>query len=87
MKTYSQIKEDILSKVGNDGDFRALLLEDPKAAIKEASGILIPDGINIYVVEDATADYHLVLPPAGRNLSDQEIGDVAGGCSFFCDGW
>ena len=86
MKTQSQIQEQILAKAEEDEQFRARLLDDPKAAIKDATGLSVPDGINIRVLEDNATDYHLVLPPAGRNLSDQEIGGLAGGVSDI-DSW
>ncbi len=86
MKTQSQIQEQILAKAEEDEQFRVRLLDDPKAAIKDATGLSVPDGINIRVLEDNATDYHLVLPPAGRNLSDQEIGGLAGGVSDI-DSW
>ncbi len=79
MKTQSQIQEQILAKAEEDEQFRVRLLDDPKEAIKDATGLSVPDGINIRVLEDNATDCHLVLPPAGRNLSDQEIGGMAGG--------
>ncbi len=79
MNTQSQIQEKILAKAEEDEEFRARLLENPKAAIKDATGLSVPDGINIRVLENNVTDFHLVLPPAGRNLSDQEISGVAGG--------
>ncbi len=79
MKTQSQIEAQVLARADEDGEFRNRLLNDPKEAIKEATGLSVPDGINIHVLEDNVTDYHLVLPPAGRNLSDGEISGVAGG--------
>ncbi len=79
MKTQSQIEAQILARADEDGEFRNQLLNDPKGAIKDATGLSVPDGINIHVLEDNVTDYHLVLPPAGRNLSDDEISGVAGG--------
>ena len=79
MNTQSQIQKQLIARAEADEKFRAQLLENPKAAIKDETGLSVPDGINIRVVEDDASDYHLVLPPAGRNLSDQEIGGVAGG--------
>ena len=79
MNTQSQIQEQILAKADEDEQFRARLLKDPKAAIKDATGLSVPDGINIRVLEDNATDFLLILPPAGRNLSDQEISGVAGG--------
>ncbi len=79
MNTASQIQQQLLAKADEDAAFRAQLLENPKAAIKDATGLSIPDGINIRVLEDNATDFHLVLPPEGRNLSDREIGGVTGG--------
>ncbi len=79
MNTQSQIQKQLIARAETDEKFRAQLLENPKAAIKDETGLSVPDGINIRVVEDDASDYHLVLPPAGRNLSDLEIGGVAGG--------
>lgn len=79
MKTSSQIQQQLLAKAEEDAAFRAQLLENPKAAIKDATGLMVPDGINIRVLEDNATDFHLVLPPEGRNLSDGEIGGVVGG--------
>ena len=85
MSTQAQIEGQVLAKAEEDAEFRALLLENPKAAVKAATGLSVPDGINIHVVEDNATDYHLVLPPAGRKLSDQEISSVAGG--FAAHNW
>ena len=79
MSTQSQVEREILAKAEEDGAFRAQLLENPKAAIKAATGLPVPDGINVYVLEDNATDCHLVLPPASRKLLDQEISSVAGG--------
>ncbi|MCY3980379.1 MAG: NHLP leader peptide family RiPP precursor [Alphaproteobacteria bacterium] len=87
MNTQSQIQEQILAKADEDEQFRARLLEDPKAAIKDATGLSVPNGINVRVLEDNATDFHLVLPPAGRTLSDQEIGGVAGGGIGDIDTW
>ena len=79
MNTSSQIQQQLLAKAEEDAAFRAQLLENPKAAIKDATGLMVPDGINIRVLEDNATDFHLVLPPEGRNLSDREIGGAVGG--------
>lgn len=79
MNTSSQIQQQLLAKAEEDVAFRAQLLENPKAAIKDATGLSVPDGINIRVLEDNATDFHLVLPPEGRNLSDREIGGMVGG--------
>ncbi len=87
MNTQSQIEAQVRARADEDVEFRTRLLNDPKAAIKEATGLSVPDGINIHVVEDNATDYHLVLPPAGRNLSDGEISGVAGGTTNDYNPW
>ncbi len=87
MNTQSQIQNQLIARATADETFRAQLLENPRAAIKDETGLSVPDGINIRVVEDNESDYHLVLPPAGRNLSDQEIGGVAGGLIGDIGSW
>ncbi|MCY3689286.1 MAG: NHLP leader peptide family natural product precursor [Gammaproteobacteria bacterium] len=79
MSTQSQIEEQVITKAEEDAEFRAKLLKDPKAAIKDATGFTVPESINIHVLEDNPSDFHLVLPPAGRNLTSQEMSAVAGG--------
>ena len=79
MSRQSQIKEQLLVRAEEEGDFRARLLKDPKAAIRDATGLSVPDSINIHVIEDSATDYHLVLPPSGRGLSDGELDAVSGG--------
>ncbi|MCY4101190.1 MAG: NHLP leader peptide family RiPP precursor [Rhodobacteraceae bacterium] len=79
MNTQSQIQAKLLARAEKDGEFRAKLLENPKAAIKDATGLTVPEGIKIRVLEDNSSDYHLVLPPLGQDLSDQEMSGVAGG--------
>ncbi len=86
MNTASQIQKQILAKAEEDAAFRAQLVENPKAAIKDATGLSVPDGINVRVLEDNVTDFHLVLPPEGRNLSDREIGGMVGGISDM-DTW
>ncbi len=83
MNTQSQIEAQVRARADEDVEFRARLMKDPKKAIKEATGYLVPDGINIHVVEDNATDYHLVLPPVGRNLPDGEISGVAGGTNNY----
>lgn len=79
MKRPSEIAAQVLAKADEDENFRTLLMSDPKEAIKDATGLALPEGINIRVVEDSATDFHLVLPPAGRKLSNVEMRGVAGG--------
>ena len=49
MTTATDLKARILTKAGEDGEFRALLIADPKAAISAETGTTIPDGFDVVV--------------------------------------
>ena len=78
MTTATELKTQILSKAAEDGDFRASLMADPKAAISAETGQTIPDGFNVVVHEDNATTAHLVLPPSPQ-LSEAELENIAGG--------
>ena len=81
MTTATELKSRILSKADDDGDFRARLIADPKAAIASEIGTAIPDGFNVAVHEDSATTAHLVLPPSPR-LTDAELETVVGGTTW-----
>ena len=78
MTTATELKTQILSKAAADGDFRALLIADPRAAIAAETGQTIPDGFKVVVHEDSATTAHLVLPPSPE-LTEAELETVAGG--------
>ena len=78
MKTYAELRADVLDKAANDQDFRARLLAEPEAAVAEAIGLPMPDSVTIEVHEDGDAVAHLVLPPSGV-LTDEDLSQVAAG--------
>ncbi len=78
MTTATEMKYRILSRAEEDGEFRALLIADPKAAIASEVGTAIPDGFDIVVHEDSATTAHLVLPPSPE-LTEAELEAVAGG--------
>ena len=65
-----------------DGDFRASLIADPKAAIASAVGTTLPDSFDVVVHEDSATTAHLVLPPSPK-LTDAELEAVAGGAAWM----
>ena len=62
MTTATEMKDRILSRAAEDGEFRASLIADPKAAISAETGKTIPDGFDVAVHEDSATTAHLVLP-------------------------
>ena len=84
--TMSQTDQDkaaaygkMVAKAWRDPAFKAKLLADPHAALKDA-GIPVPAGVTVKVVENTDTHVHLVLPPKPTTeLSDEALDRVAGG--------
>lgn len=76
----------IVLKAQTDPVFRAALLADPRAALKDAFEIDLPAGVSVSVVEETAQSLTLVLPQAPVStadnddvLSDDELEMVAAG--------
>ena len=78
MKTATELKARILSRADEDGDFRARLVADPKAAVADEIGMTVPEGFNVEVHEDSATTAHLVLPPSPE-LTEADLAMAAGG--------
>ena len=78
MRTVGELRERLAEKAVADKEFRARLLADPKTAIGDELGFAVPEALSIEVHEESAGTAHLVLPP-GANLSEGELGSVAGG--------
>ena len=78
MTTATEMKTQLLTKAAEDGEFRARLLTDPRAAISAETGVTVPEGFNVAVHEHSATTAHLVLPPSPV-LSEAELEKVAGG--------
>jgi hypothetical protein len=78
MKTANEMKAQILSRADEDGDFRSLLMTDPRAAVADETGVTVPDGFKLVVHEDSATTAHLVLPPSPE-LTEADLALAAGG--------
>ena len=78
MTTATELKTRILTRASEDGDFRARLIADPKAAISAELGRTIPEGFDVVVHEDGASTAHLVLPPSSE-LTEADLEMVTGG--------
>ena len=76
--TQAELQDRIIAKATEDGEFRARLVADPKAAIRDLTGEAIPDGTEVQVHQETAASFHIVLPPSGR-LMEEEMAQVSGG--------
>ena len=84
MKEATEIRMALIEKAGEDEDFRARLLSDPRSTIESEFDITVPKGFNLHVHEEAPGTAHLVLPPQ-PGLSTQELASVSGAISYDDD--
>ena len=82
MTTATEMKSQILTRADEDGDFRARLIKDPRAAISAEIGADIPDGFDVAVHEDSATTFHLVLPPSPQ-LTEAELEQATGGIAMI----
>ena len=68
----------VIAKAWSDAGFKARLLANPAQTL-QAEGIEIPDGVKVNIVENTTEQYYFVIPKKGDELSDEDLGKVAGG--------
>lgn len=78
MQTPNEMRAKIVGKASEDADFRARLLDDPKAAIGQELGVAVPSSLTIEVHEEGRETAHLVLP-LSSHLAEPDLGIVAGG--------
>ena len=84
MKDATEIRMALIEKAGEDEDFRARLLSDPRSTIESEFDITVPEGFNLHVHEEDPGTAHLVLPPH-PGLSTQELASVSGAISYDDD--
>ncbi|HVS39708.1 MAG TPA: NHLP leader peptide family RiPP precursor [Gemmataceae bacterium] len=77
----------LVARAWADPAFKAKLLADPAAVLKENS-LTPPPGVQLKVVENTDKVIHLVLPtkPSSQELSEAELQQVAGGHCRGCGG-
>ena len=68
----------LIEKAGENDEFRAQLLADPKSTIESEFGVAVPEGFTLNVHEESPASAHIVLPP-DPSLSTEQLAAAAGG--------
>ena len=71
MKKPIDAADFLVSRAGEDSEFRERLLATPRAAIEAEFGVALPEDHEIHVHEESTTATHLVLPPRD-SLSEAE---------------
>ncbi len=62
MRDNSNLQELLVKKAWEDAEFKKALLENPKETIQKMLEIVIPNSINIKVVEETADTMYLVIP-------------------------
>ncbi|CAN7350927.1 MULTISPECIES: NHLP leader peptide family RiPP precursor [unclassified Paenibacillus] len=62
MSTNDSVKAKIIQKAWEDEAFKQQLLANPKAALKQAFNITLPDDIKVKAVEETSTEFVLVIP-------------------------
>jgi hypothetical protein len=82
--TRAEAEAQLVSRAWKDAEFRALLLENPRAAIAEELGIVVPDGISVSILQEDIGHVYIVLPPGpeggvgGFELTDDTLEEIVG---------
>ena len=79
MKTSSEIRLALIEKAGEDEQFRARLMADPKSVIQSEFGLAVPEGFNLNVHEESPESAHIVLPPNPGLTTEQMMAAAGGG--------
>jgi len=84
MKKRQQFEQQLIEKAMKDPDFRKRLLENPKAVIKEETGVELPAFVNLRIFEEDPQTVYLILPsvpaePDTTELAETELEMIAGG--------
>lgn len=88
--TRKQFESRLVQRASVDNEFRKLLLNNTKQAIKLEFGEQVPNHIDMYVHEEKEDTYHFIVPwnpftvPDGE-LSDDDLEIIAGG-TYDCRG-
>lgn len=86
MITPDEMRAHLVDRAAQDPEFRAFLLDDPKAAVKQELGFEIPSQYQVRILEDDGATAHLVLPPSSA-LDEAGLEAVVGGGERERDGY
>ncbi len=79
--TASELRDQLIAKAGENDEFRARLLAEPKATLREDYGLDLPKNLNLCVHEDDATTTHLVLPRS-KKLTEAEL-QAASGAQFW----
>jgi hypothetical protein len=69
----------VIARAWADSDFKAHLLADPNGAIEAETGVELPAGLKLRVIEEQDDETVLVLPKVGADLTEEVLEAISGG--------
>jgi Nitrile hydratase, alpha chain len=88
LPTRDELEAQIIARAWSDEAFRERLQGDPRAAVAEVTGVVVPESIQIKVLEETPEKAYLVIPLNRVAIADEQL-DVAGGMDYgsaLCSG-
>ncbi len=84
MSERLDIESQLRQRAQREPEFRARLIEDPRATLQDVLGIEL-DQVTVRVIEEQPGEVVVVLPPvaAESELTDAELAGVAAGGSAW----
>ncbi len=73
----------VVAKAWSDEAFKRRLVTDLEAVLK-AEGVVVPEGVELRLVENTDKVVHLTIPARPSDLSDEQLDQVAGGGGPNC---
>ena len=83
-RTHEELRAELISKAAADDGFRAALVQDPRATIKEALNLDLPESVTVHVHEETASAAHLVLPP-NSGLTETDLEGISAGHTHTTD--
>ncbi len=77
LQSAEDMRAQVTDRAVGDGEFRSLLVSNPKEAISQELGVDIPEDIDIVVHESDARTLHLALPTT--ELGEEELEAIAAG--------
>ncbi|MHA6480624.1 NHLP leader peptide family RiPP precursor [Paenibacillus sp. strain BS8-2] len=71
-----ELRNKIIEKAWEDAEFKKQLLADPKAAIKDAFGIEVPENVSVKALEESADSYYVVIPQNPADVKDNLEGPM-----------
>ena len=76
--TRRELEAQVVARAWADEGFRERLRADPRGTVAEVTGVVVPESVEIEVVEETPEKGYLVIPVNRVAISDEQL-DVAAG--------